>query len=99
MSADNWTTCPKCEDVRSRIIEKAEARAASSYGSVSVEEFDRLRKEAAELRSSPLKQTFREDYEFVGADGGEVLAIYSGGCATCGIKVKFEHGVRFYPEA
>lgn len=41
-------------------------------------------------------RTFREDYEFYGADVGEVHAVYSGRCTVCGISAKIDHSYIFW---
>lgn len=43
-----------------------------------------------------LYRTFREDYEFYGADEGVVTASYSGHCRKCGLETDFEHAHRFF---
>ncbi|MFC9755206.1 hypothetical protein [Streptomyces sp. NPDC056921] len=36
-------------------------------------------------------ETFREDYEFHGAETGEVTASYCGTCSRCALPTSFEH--------
>ena len=38
-------------------------------------------------------QTFREDYEFWGAEEGHVTATYSARCHVCGLTLNFENRV------
>ena len=41
--------------------------------------------------------TFREDYEFYGAETGTVSYTYSGYCRECELLVTFEGERKFYP--
>lgn len=95
MSADNWTRCPRCvrEAIAAKEVQHEAARAA--YGTLPVEEFDRLRADAEE----PVKfeDTVREDYEFYGFEDGTVVAVYEGTCQKCGLSTKFRHEQVVYP--
>lgn len=97
MSADNWTRCPRC------LREAREAAAAARdavmdlYGTIPVEEFDVRRAELTDVDPYDYT-TFREDYEFYGADEGCVEAHYSGHCTVCNLSAKFEHTHRFWPD-
>lgn len=99
MSADNWAICPRCEDRRQTRLRERAVEVQAAYGSVSVEEFDRLRNSLATDQAVEPANTFREDYEFYGAEDGTVHAAYSGGCSECGLGVTFAHEHPFYPEA
>lgn len=68
-----------------------EAEVTAAYGKVPVDEFDALRDAYAEkerLYVNPEDhnefRTFREDYEFYGADEGVVHVRYGGQCTKCG---------------
>jgi chromosome condensin MukBEF complex kleisin-like MukF subunit len=104
MSADNWTTCPKCIALTEDSAEAAQRALDEQYGQVdrdaykALEEAARDAVAAVKVARSEQKATFREDYEFTGAEDGIVTASYSGGCRTCGLRVKFEHSVTFFPE-
>ena len=98
MSADNWTTCPKCKDTHSAKLAAMFAKVVEAYGKVTVAEFDALRANYDAAAAKPLPQTFREDYEFSGAAEGQVTADYHGSCSACGLEVAFDHSVAFYPE-
>lgn len=101
MSADNWTYCPRCEGRRSEEAEALERTARDSYGYVSIERFEVLRSRAAAARASIAPEnrhpTFREDYEFYGAETGVVHASYSGHCSLCDLSIQFTHEHRFWP--
>jgi len=104
MSADNWNYCPGC---KARKIEEAEALERSvqeSYGKISMEEWDSLRSRAAAAQAAIPDAdtengdpTFREDYEFYGAQTGVVHVRYSGHCSLCNLSIKFTHEHRFWP--
>lgn len=93
MSADNWAICPHC-------LKKAEAdlaelflKVAESYGQIPLPEFDALRQRADQGIDTAALRTFREDYEFYGAEDGIVIASYKGRCHVCGAHVEFKHEV------
>lgn len=95
MSADNWAVCPRCwARAKAKADDEAET-VRSLYGTVPVEEFDELR--AGLVRPDPEDYaTFREDYEFYGADEGEVTAEYKGHCNVCDLGAELHHSVRFW---
>lgn len=91
MSADNWTTCPRCADHRKQALVARVAEVSASYGKVPVEDFDRMRQELDAQKREPLKETFREDYEIYGAEDGEVEVRYAGRCSECSLALEFAH--------
>lgn len=89
MSASNWAICPRClKRERERIAELQE-RASKGYGALPLAEFDVLRAEAAKPLDEEKFRTFREDYEFYGADEG--TATYGGSCSVCKVELAFKH--------
>jgi hypothetical protein len=93
MSADNWTTCPRCALRRQEEIKTADEDLARAYGAVTVEQFDAQRAKRDELVKTSPEQTLREDYEFWGISEGEFHVTYRGGCTTCGFEHSFRHDV------
>lgn len=91
MSADNWAVCPRCEIGRQARIAEAEDEVAAAYGKVAIERWDEMRAAAEALKAAPAQYTFREDYEFWGAEEGELNISYSGGCRECGLKHSFRY--------
>lgn len=89
MSADNWAHCPRCAVLRAAKVSAAEDAASLAYGKVSVFEFDALKDKAAAIRDAQVECTFREDYEFYGADEGVLEVRYSGSCSVCGLSHTF----------
>lgn len=97
MSADSWRVCPRCRQKELDRLGELSERVSAGYGVLPIEEFDALRSELAKGIDERKIQTFREDYEFYGAESGEVKYSYSGHCQVCGLGVDFD-GVRtFYP--
>ncbi len=88
MSADNWTTCPKCEAAHKAAIEAARTATAEAYGRVPREEFDALDRKADALKDRALPLTLREDYE-IGVRGTAFEVNYGGSCDECGFQ--FSH--------
>jgi len=106
MSADNWAVCPKCQHDREKKALDMEEAVVEAYGKVPVGEFDALRAAADQARAEADNaedhnefRTFREDYEIYGAEGGEILVTYSGGCSNCRTSTKFTYAHPFWPEA
>jgi hypothetical protein len=95
MSASNWAICPQCLDRASADAEKERAGVMSLYGSIPVHEFDAKREALREVKPEDFR-TFREDYEFYGAEEGRVVARYTGGCGRCGLCVQLGADKRFY---
>lgn len=96
MSADAWSTCPRCFHKAEEEHRKEVADVMALYGQVPVEEFDAKR---AELPDAPRPQhfeTFREDYEFWGADTGTLEVSYKGRCTKCGLGVELRDSRPFF---
>ena len=51
---------------------------------LSMDEYMQMQAERDVMREETLLRTFREDYEFYGADEGTVTVDYSGSCQKCG---------------
>jgi hypothetical protein len=96
MSADNWEVCPKCLAAAKDTADAKHAEVYAQYGKVSPEEFDRLRSELKAVDPEDFR-SFREDYEFYGANEGELQVSYSGGCQECGLKVGLKTSKKFWP--
>lgn len=99
MSADSWTTCPRCKASREATNESKIEAIMATYGKISPMEWENARVSIDAILTDKLRETFREDYEFYGADSGTVIASYSGKCSTCGLAVHFDHRVTFFPES
>lgn len=94
MSADNWTTCPRCLQEAQEAAAQRQQEVSDLYGTVPVEEFDRRR--GALVPVDPEKyRTFREDYE-IGAIDGCVEWNYRGGCAICSLSTNVKGSERFW---
>ncbi len=90
MSADNWTTCPKCAQIKTRESETALAKAKKMYGKVPADEYLKLVKDAETL--SPAKQsaeeTLREDYE-IGVRDGVFIVSFGCSCFVCNFEFNY----------
>ena len=98
MSAANWAECPRCVAALDSAVAAAEeallaADDANDLGAWK-EAHDLVT--AARLARADVKATFREDYEFYGAEEGEITASYSGECQTCGLAVNLREQRRFF---
>ena len=65
------------------------AKASQAYGVLPVADFDQLRQSAMDLECESLEPTFREDYEIYGVEDSEVVVLYKGSCARCGLSMEF----------
>lgn len=93
MSADNWARCPRCYHDAAGVFNNLQRQVDASYGKVTVEAFDlaraRLVKEREVLEGHDTFRTFRENYDFSGAEDGVVVVSYKGNCAKCKLKLEF----------
>lgn len=87
MSADNWAVCPVCLDAAITAKEERQRIAREAYGAVPIEEFDRLRREAAPPVDREACRTFREDWDFHLGQNGTLSYDYRGSCEECGANV------------
>lgn len=99
MSADRWSWCPRCKRRRQAKADAAAQDVKEAYGTVSIEEFDRLRTaaEVLQLDVEDADPSFREDFEVTGIEDEEVVVGYYGRCQVCGLEVAFDyrHPVRW----
>lgn len=96
MSADNWAICPRCLEQGREAHDEAVQAVMATYGRIPVDEFDAKRAALPQLDPEQFR-TFREDYEFYGAEAGEVVADYSGHCSKCGLGIDFQEHRKFWP--
>jgi hypothetical protein len=107
MSADSWTSCPSCtgaeNNKRDLRRDELEAQLADAYGTLTLNEYEKLRGFVLEALAGLDKTraadepTFREDYEIYGAEEGTVQVSYSGRCEKCGLSVAFDLAKKFWP--
>ena len=83
MSADNWTTCPRCKQKTEDKVKNA------AYGMVSESEYQALLKAQNDMQSGRLLP-LREDFE-VGIRNGVFEVYYYASCEKCGFEFSFEH--------
>ena len=102
MSADNWAVCARCVADHTAELERLRKEAEDSYGKVSAEEYHRRLDSIPYARSPDYRQfqTFREDYEIMGAEEGVVRVSYVGSCTNCGTSLTFtdEHPIPRHEE-
>lgn len=109
MSADNWANCPRCIKLDQDEISEMRQNILDQYGKITVEAYEKLlvqyHEEMKNLESKHLEyqqsdyskySTFREDYEFYGAETGTLEISYSGQCTKCGLKLQFKEEKEFY---
>lgn len=97
MSADNWTSCPRCHAGRIDARAAAKMKLEEAYGVVSgneylamVESFEKFGVPNFDNPSTE-QSTFREDYGFCLAVDGRVQAQYNGRCTNCDYRIQFTH--------
>mgnify|MGYP001563408306 CR=1 FL=1 len=96
MSADNWAICPKCKHEAEKELAVLAQQVAEGYGVLPIDEFDTLRTKLAGGIDEESLRTYREDYEFYGAEDGVITASYSGHCDKCKVGLDFEEKRGFY---
>jgi hypothetical protein len=84
MSADNWAVCPRCFARALEVAAEQRATVEESYGSIPR---DRFLLAVADLKEPNTADfhTFREDYEFWGAESGTIEWRYRGVCTACSL--------------
>jgi len=89
MSADNWGICPSCYNKALQSKNADRKTVEESYGKISLEDFNKMFKEAARKVEPEDFRTLREDYE-IGVDReGTFEVTYSGHCSECGFIFRF----------
>lgn len=96
MSADSYAICPRCAHAEELRIADLKARVNAEYGVLPIAEFDALCAEASVAIDLEKLTTFREDYEFYGAEDGVVNVSYSGHCSVCDCGIDFSDQRPFY---
>jgi hypothetical protein len=90
MSADNWTTCPrclsKCQDDKEKDLNNLQAK----YGKIPAEEYLAELEKAKAMPDEP-EETLLEDYELGVGPDGEFYVMYSCICRVCSWKFSFKH--------
>lgn len=93
MSANNWTTCPKCFKENAAKIKQLRNDVNSKYGKMDRIPFtnlqDKVDKEVAQL--TKVDPTFREDYHIVMEGDGTFKVGYYGACIKCNAEHYFQH--------
>jgi len=93
MSADNWKMCPKCNEKALQEIAEMETLAKEKYGKISLTEYEKLKMDLNEKRSTITNdsgnETLREDYETY-SDGYNLHINYGCSCEVCGFTFTFE---------
>lgn len=100
MSATNWAQCPRCLDRERERLRNLTLTAEAAYGVAERETYERLVAEARDAANEfddESCETFREDYEFYGAETGTLHVRYVGGCAACGLETSYDGDAPFYP--
>lgn len=91
MSASNWRECPKCFARRKEYAEKERKKLAASYGNVSADEYERMRRAVENRDKEKPDKSLREDYlQRMRTDGVYEVSYYCL-CQSCGFTFKFEH--------
>ena len=100
MSADGWQQCPQCSEEAEKKINELTNSIDEQYGRLDPEswlEFKRCTElDIDEIERS--EQTWREQFEFFGAESGVLKVSYSAYCTVCKLKLEFKQEHPFYPE-
>lgn len=96
MSADNWAVCPRCLYAAELLLQARQDETRKQYGKVTIDEWEVLSEVLTEELDTEKLRTFREDYEFWGAEAGLLHIEYSGECTKCGLKCLHEDTKLFW---
>ena len=83
MSADNWSKCPNCSEIKRNKIDRLDKQISKGYGILEESSYVALQQTLNNLMQSSTDSTLREDYE-IGMDNGLFYAIYDCSCSVCG---------------
>jgi hypothetical protein len=89
MSADSWEVCPRCIRRARTDLEALKASVEQSYGTITREAYEQARSAIKEIDDEDFR-TWREEYEFYGAETGTVTVCYGGTCTTCGLELNID---------
>jgi hypothetical protein len=88
MSANRWSSCPKCYANAVKEAERRARVAAESYGKVSPEEYLELR--GAAENPPDVEPTMREDWDLGVEPDGTFSIDYRASCNICGFRFRFK---------
>lgn len=105
MSADSWANCPRCKDTLVNNVIELEDELRESYGKVALSVYESMQHRLQEARKAAedghtgggRNDTFREAYEFYGAETGTLTVSYHGQCTVCDLELSIEEQHPFYP--
>ena len=93
MSADRWTTCPRCLKEAIADYRQRESELREKYGVVPIDEYVLCQKQLGECpTSTSLKNTLREDWEIGTDEDGEFYVRYTANCQTCSFRYEYTYG-------
>lgn len=92
MSADRYTTCPRCVHEYEAKIERLAVEIANDYPNLSQAAQGALFRVLKDERNlSEPDRNFREDYEFAHEDNDRTVGVvYKGHCSICDLGLKIE---------
>jgi len=89
MGADRWGKCPRCIKLHNEGVAADKEALVAAYGTVSADEFLRMKSELDDKISSVLADSLRQDYELWMDESGVFSVDYSAICSVCGFKYKY----------
>jgi len=93
MSADNWTTCPKCNEKHIQSLHDARRQLDKLYGKVSLSQYQAEEARVRNLENAKSENTLREDYSQGTNDVGEYNVSYSCSCSICKFHWSYENTI------
>jgi hypothetical protein len=95
MSADRWSVCPKCLKNEQERAKKAYQKSIDFYGSLPIEEFDKMRKDAEE---KDLDSNLGEYWEIYITKEGYLMIDYSCYCDYCKFRFAYKKEINVFEE-
>lgn len=90
MSADQWTTCPRCLKRHEALINDLQEQADAAYGKVTLEEWKEVDAKALRARLIGTPEEFRVDHALTVSADGAVSYRMAGRCTRCDLNVSLE---------
>lgn len=98
MSANNWTTCPKCKRKKEDAAERLRKKALAAYGTVSAGQYADMLGMARDAKEVPLQNSMREDYELGVDSEGRFSIAYRANCTACGFIFDYDRTETALPQ-
>jgi hypothetical protein len=91
MSANNYSTCPRCVRRAGKARKDALAALRDAYGTVTAEDYASLTASVPPEPDPEDHDSLGEFYEIHGAENGTITVSFAAHCRECGLNVEFTY--------